>query len=221
MPKARRPRRGRRLPSRSSRGRRAGPARWVLVPDFDLIRWSNTRADLALCRLRPSASRARRGFALDWRCGLGALLDGDRIHAGLSLLLGVRPPGDCLTAHRSALGPPRRCYTMFLVYEVAESAAERKPYKTSALIVCRGDFERLTAYFRVRRGKAWIFSGCNSRPATWSLQPAAIGAAVEVTKPPKPSMQRVASGDSASRQAVTRVNAEQAPKGLMWEPTRR
>ena len=28
-------------------------------------------------------------------------------------------------------------------------------------------------------------------------------------------------GDSASRQAVTRVNAEQAPKGSMWEPTRR
>ena len=28
-------------------------------------------------------------------------------------------------------------------------------------------------------------------------------------------------GDSASRQAVTRVNAEQAPKGLTWEPTRR
>ena len=28
-------------------------------------------------------------------------------------------------------------------------------------------------------------------------------------------------GDSASRQAVTRVNAEQASKGLMWEPTRR
>jgi len=44
---------------------------------------------------------------------------------------------------------------------------------------------------------------------------------VEVTKPPKPSMQRVASGDSASRQAITRVNAEQASKGLTWEPTRR
>ena len=28
-------------------------------------------------------------------------------------------------------------------------------------------------------------------------------------------------GASASRQAVTRVNAEQAPKGLTWEPTRR
>ena len=29
------------------------------------------------------------------------------------------------------------------------------------------------------------------------------------------------SGDSASRQAVTRVNAEQASKRAMWEPTRR
>src|SRR3954451_2413234 len=28
-------------------------------------------------------------------------------------------------------------------------------------------------------------------------------------------------GDPASRQAVTRVNAEQAPKRAMWEPTRR
>ena len=28
-------------------------------------------------------------------------------------------------------------------------------------------------------------------------------------------------GDPASRQAVTRVNAEQAPKAMMWEPTRR
>src|SRR5712692_10568127 len=52
-----------------------------------------------------------------------------------------------------------------------------------------------------------------------SLQPVAIGAAVEVTILPKPSMQRVALGDSASRQAVTRVNAEQASKQVMWEPT--
>jgi hypothetical protein len=80
---------------------------------------------------------------------------------------------------------------------------------------------RATPRLYVRREKARIFSGCKSRPATWSLQPVAIGAAVEATKPPKPSMQRVASGDSASRQAVTRVNAEQAPKGLTWEPTRR
>ncbi len=43
---------------------------------------------------------------------------------------------------------------------------------------------------------------------------------MEVTKLPKPSMERVALGDSASRQAVTRVNAEQASKRVMWEPTR-
>jgi hypothetical protein len=36
-----------------------------------------------------------------------------------------------------------------------------------------------------------------------SLRPVAIGAAVEVTKLPKPSMEKVASGDLASRQAVT------------------
>jgi hypothetical protein len=36
-----------------------------------------------------------------------------------------------------------------------------------------------------------IFSGCNSRPATRSFQPVAIGAVVEATKPPEPSMERV------------------------------
>ena len=35
---------------------------------------------------------------------------------------------------------------------------------------------------------------------------------MEVTKPPKPLMERVAVGDPASRQAVTCVNAEQALK---------
>jgi hypothetical protein len=35
---------------------------------------------------------------------------------------------------------------------------------------------------------------------------------VEVTKPSKPSMERAALGGSASKQAVTKVNAEQAPK---------
>jgi hypothetical protein len=44
----------------------------------------------------------------------------------------------------------------------------------------------------VRRGKARIFSGCDSRPDNWSLQPVAIGAAAEVTKPSKPSRQRTA-----------------------------
>src|SRR3954452_17151779 len=48
------------------------------------------------------------------------------------------------------------------------------------------------AEFLVRCGKVRIFSGCKSRPATQSLQPVAIGAAVEVTNPPKPPMRRVA-----------------------------
>ena len=47
-----------------------------------------------------------------------------------------------------------------------------------------------------------------------SLQPVAIGAAVEVTIPPEPPVERVTTGDPASRQAVTRVNAEQASKKL-------
>src|SRR5208283_3098833 len=47
-----------------------------------------------------------------------------------------------------------------------------------------------------------VFSGCESHPATGSLQPVAIGAAVEVTKPSEPSRQTGRFGDSASRQAV-------------------
>ena len=57
-------------------------------------------------------------------------------------------------------------------------------------------------------------------PGNGSLQPVAIGAIAEVTKRLKPLMDRVALGDSASRQAVTRVNAEQASKHSMREPTR-
>ena len=44
---------------------------------------------------------------------------------------------------------------------------------------------------------------------------------MEVTKPLKPSVKRVAVGDSASTQAVTRVNVEQASKSVMRKPTRR
>ena len=64
-----------------------------------------------------------------------------------------------------------------------------------------------------------IVSGCNSHPATGSLQPVAIGAAVEVTKPSEPSRQMRRFGDAASRQAVTQVNVEQASKRPMWTPT--
>ena len=48
-----------------------------------------------------------------------------------------------------------------------------------------------------------------------SFQPVVIGAAVEATILPKPLMERVAEGGPASKQAVTRVNAEQASKRLM------
>src|SRR5512142_3482444 len=51
-----------------------------------------------------------------------------------------------------------------------------------------------------RRGSS---AGASPARQLKSLQPVAIGAAVEATKPPKPSMQRIASGDPASRQAVT------------------
>ena len=56
----------------------------------------------------------------------------------------------------------------------------------------------------VRRVKVLVFSGCKSRLATGSLRPGAIGAAVEVTKPSKPSRQMCRLGDAASRQAVMR-----------------
>jgi hypothetical protein len=42
----------------------------------------------------------------------------------------------------------------------------------------------------VRRGKVLIFSGCNSHPATGSLQPVAIGAAVEPFVPPSAAPSR-------------------------------
>src|SRR5207248_10508010 len=66
-----------------------------------------------------------------------------------------------------------------------------------------GDGNRNGDVARVRRGKVLIFSGCNSHPATGSLQPVAIGAAVEATKPSEPSRQMCRFGDAASRQAVT------------------
>ena len=58
-------------------------------------------------------------------------------------------------------------------------------------------------------------------PTRQPLQPEAIGAVMEVTKWLKPSISVSRIGDSASVQAVTRVNAEQASKRTMRRPTRR
>ena len=71
----------------------------------------------------------------------------------------------------------------------------------------------------VRRGKAALSSGCKPHPAN-SLPPEAIGAVMEVTKWLKPSISVSRIGDSASGQAATRVNAEQASKRTMCRPTR-
>src|SRR5216117_3584541 len=57
-------------------------------------------------------------------------------------------------------------------------------------------------------------------PTRQSLQPEAIGAVMEVTKWLKPSIGVSRIGDSASVQAATRVNAEQASKRTMRRSTR-
>jgi hypothetical protein len=61
----------------------------------------------------------------------------------------------------------------------------------------------------VRRAKAALFFQWVKAPPGEMLQPEATGAVMEVTKWLKPSGKRVTKyGDSASVQAVTRVNAE-------------
>src|ERR1700747_2495705 len=57
-------------------------------------------------------------------------------------------------------------------------------------------------------------------PPRQPRQPEAIGAVMEVTKWLKPSISVSRIGDSASVQAATRVNAEQASKRTMCRPTR-
>src|SRR6266542_3257694 len=56
-------------------------------------------------------------------------------------------------------------------------------------------------------------------PTRQPLQPEATGAVMEVTKWLKPLVSVSRIGDSASVQAVTRVNAEQASKRTMRRPT--
>jgi hypothetical protein len=57
-------------------------------------------------------------------------------------------------------------------------------------------------------------------PTRQPLQPEATGAVMEVTKWLKPLVSVSRLGDSASVQAVTRMNAEQASKRPMRRPTR-
>src|ERR1700756_1131585 len=73
--------------------------------------------------------------------------------------------------------------------------------------------------FHVRRDKAALFQWVQAPPGD-SLQPEAIGAVMEVTKWLKPSISVSRIGDSASVQAATRVNVEQASKRKMCRPIR-
>ena len=59
-----------------------------------------------------------------------------------------------------------------------------------------------------------------ANPTRQPLQPEATEAVMEVTKWLKPSGNGSHFGDSASVQAATRVNAEQASKRTMRRPTR-
>ena len=67
--------------------------------------------------------------------------------------------------------------------------------------------------------KGGAFQWVQSPPGE-PLQPEAIGAVMEVTKWLKPSISVSRIGDSASVQAATRVNAEQASQRTMRRPTR-
>ena len=58
-----------------------------------------------------------------------------------------------------------------------------------------------------------------ANPTRQPLQPEATGAVMEVTKWLKPPECVSRIGDSASVQAVTRLNAEQSPKRTMRRPT--
>src|SRR6516162_7820604 len=78
---------------------------------------------------------------------------------------------------------------------------------------------RATSRLYVRRGSCVSSAGAN--PARQrSFQPVAARVAEEVTNLSEPLVQGSLSGDLASLWAVTGVNAEQASKRAMWEPTR-
>src|ERR1700759_5785575 len=76
------------------------------------------------------------------------------------------------------------------------------------------------------QGPLWVCAVTRRRfpvgasPTRQTLQPEAIGAVMEATKWLKPSISVSRIGDSASVQAVTRVNAEQSSKRTMRRPTR-
>ena len=103
-------------------------------------------------------------------------------------------------------------------------AAKLAKLKTVRCSVHAGDRRRailLSSSANVRNGLTRRRFPVGVRPTRQPLQPEAAGAVMEVTKWLKPSDSVSRIGDSASVQAATRVNAEQASKRTMRRPTRR
>ena len=73
----------------------------------------------------------------------------------------------------------------------------------------------------MRREKALVHSGGESRPGNWFAPPGSNRSSGGGNEATEAFGERVALGDSASMQAVTKVNAEQAPKIITQELTRR
>jgi len=74
--------------------------------------------------------------------------------------------------------------------------------------------------YRVRREKALILSGREIPPGNWFAPPGSNRSSSGGNEAAEAFGVEGRIGDSASMQAVTRVNAEQAPKPTMQEPTR-
>ena len=72
----------------------------------------------------------------------------------------------------------------------------------------------------VRREKVWFSSGCKSHPANWVAPSGSYRSGGGGNEAAGAFEKTGRSSDSASSQAVTRVNVEQASKVSMWKPTR-
>ena len=73
--------------------------------------------------------------------------------------------------------------------------------------------------YHVRRAKARFSSGCKSRPATF-VPAGSNRSSCGGNETAEASGVEGHESDLVSMQAVTRVNAEQASKDVMWKPTR-
>ena len=89
---------------------------------------------------------------------------------------------------------------------------ERSGRRTSCKI---GD----NVLYHVRRAKARFSSGCKSRPATF-VPAGSNRSSCGGNETAEASGVEGHESDLVSMQAVTRVNAEQASKDVMWKPTR-